>query len=63
MPGGSKFSRNPPLPLESVFASVGAIPPEFNIAPQTVTCVQVPMSAEPGGPTAALIDCYTKRFN
>lgn len=63
MPGGSKFSRNPPLPLAAVFDSVGEIPPEFNIAPQTVTCVQVPMSAEPDGPSAALIDAYTKRFS
>jgi len=62
MPGGSKFMRNPPLPLDSVFSSVGEIPPEFNIASQTVTCVQVPMSAEPAGPEKALIDVYTKSY-
>lgn len=41
MPGGSKFMRNPPLPLDSVFASVGEVPEEYHIASQTVTCVQV----------------------
>jgi NADH dehydrogenase (ubiquinone) 1 beta subcomplex subunit 9 len=44
MPGGSKFMRNPPPPLELVFQSVGEIPPEYYIAPQTVTCVQVSSS-------------------
>lgn len=62
MPGGSKFMRNPPLPLEAIFAEVGEIPPEYNFASQTVTCVQVPMSAEPEGPTKALVDVYTKEF-
>lgn len=54
--------RNPPLPLEAIFSEVGEIPPEYNFASQTVTCVQVPMSAEPEGPTKALIDVATKEF-
>ena len=61
MPGGSKFMRNPPLPLEAVFASTpGGVPPEYHIAEQTVLAVQVPHSAQP---TGALIDCYKKTWN
>jgi hypothetical protein len=38
MPGGSKFMRNPPIPLEIVFPD--GIPPEYNIAAQDVNSVQ-----------------------
>lgn len=61
MPGGSKFMRNPPLPLEAVFASTpGGVPPEYHIAEQTVVGVQVPHSQQPPG---TLIDCYKKSWN
>ena len=39
MPGGSKFMRNPPPPLSLVFPH--GVPPEYDIAPQTVHYVQV----------------------
>jgi hypothetical protein len=49
---------------QAVFASTpGGIPPEYNIAEQTVTCIQVPQSAQPEGPTGVLVDAYQKRYN
>ena len=43
MPGGSKFMRNPPPPLSLVFPA--GVPPEYNIAAQSVHYVQVRPSA------------------
>ena len=49
---------------QAVFASTpGGIPPEYNIAEQTVTCIQVPQSAQPDGPQGVLVDAYQKRYN
>jgi hypothetical protein len=52
------------FPPQAVFASTpGGIPPEYNIAEQTVTCIQVPQSAQPDGPVGVLVDAYQKRYN
>jgi len=58
MPGGSKFMRNAPLPLEAVFPD--GIPPEYNFASKDVNGIQVPMSAQPGGMKTVLIDFMTR---
>ena len=58
MPGGSKFMRNSPVPLEAIFPD--GIPPEFNIARKDVNGIQVPMSAQPEGMRTVLIDFMTK---
>jgi rhodanese-related sulfurtransferase len=58
MPGGSKFMRNPPPPLEAVFPD--GIPAEVHVASQTVEGVQVPQSATPQGYDKVLIVPYGK---
>ena len=58
MPGGSKFMRNSPVPLEAIFPD--GIPPEFNIARKDVNGIQVPMSAQPEGMQTVLIDFMTR---
>ena len=59
MPGGSKFMRNAPLPLEAVFPH--GIPPEYNIVCKDVNGIQVPMSATPQGMQKVIIDFSTKQ--
>ena len=56
MPGGSKFMRNPPPPLEAVFPD--GIPEEANVVPQTVEGVQV--KSEGDADERILIDFSTK---
>ena len=58
MPGGSKFMRNSPVPLEAIFPD--GIPPEYNIARKDVNGIQVPMSAQPEGMRTVLVDFMTK---
>ncbi len=58
MPGGSKFMRNPPPPLQAVFPD--GIPEEADIAPQTLEGIQVPMSATPEGYDKILVFPYSK---
>lgn len=59
MPGGSKFMRNPALPLDAVFHSVGGVPEEYNVAPIDVWSIQV-TPKRPGYRTV-LIDTANKR--
>jgi hypothetical protein len=58
MPGGSKFMRNAPVPLEAVFPD--GVPPEYNFASKDVNGIQVPMSAQPGGMKTVLVDFMTR---
>ena len=58
MPGGSKFMRNAPLPLEAIFPD--GIPPEYNFVSKDVNGIQVPMSAQPEGMKTVLVDFMTK---
>ena len=55
MPGGTKFMRNPPLPL-SVCYPDGLPQGVEDIAPKDVNGIQVPMSAQPNGMHTVLID-------
>jgi hypothetical protein len=59
MPGGSKFMRNPAPPLEAVFPD--GIPPEVNVASQTIEGVQLPQSAWKDGYDHVLVDPYRKK--
>ncbi len=59
MPGGSRFMRNPALPIRSVFPD-GDIPPEYDIASQDINYIQVPMSSQPKGMDSVLIDPMKK---
>ena len=59
MPGGSKFMRNPPPPLEAVFPD--GIPPEVNVVSQTIEGVQLPKSAWKDGHEHVLVDPYQKK--
>lgn len=56
MPGGSKFMRNPPLPLASVFPD--GVPPEYNIASKDVYNIQV--SEKRPGYNTILVDSMVK---
>ena len=58
MPGGSRYMRVVPPPLALVFPH--GVPPEYNIAPQTVQYIQVPMTATGKGFATALVDAYKK---
>jgi len=58
MPGGSKFMRNPPLPLEAVYPD--GVPAELAIASKDVNGIQVPMSAYPKGMPTVLVDMMKK---
>ena len=55
MPGGTKFMRNPPLPL-SVCYPDGLPTGVEDIAPKDVNGIQVPMSSQPNGMQTVLID-------
>ncbi len=59
MPGGSKFMRNPPPPLELCYQD-GLPEGVQRIAVKNVHGVQVPVSAQPEGPKTVLIDIYKK---
>ena len=59
MPGGSKFMRNPPPPLDAVFPD--GVPPEMNVAEQTIEGVQLSRSAWKEGYEHVLVDPYTKQ--
>lgn len=57
MPGGSKFMRNPPLPLEAVFD--GKIPEDAEVSP--VPAVNIDMTPLPRKKTV-LVDFSSKEY-
>lgn len=59
MPGGTKFMRNPPLPLAVCYPD-GLPHGVEDIAPKDVNGIQVPMSALPGGMETVLIDAMKR---
>ncbi len=57
MPGGSKFMRNPALPLASIFPN--GVPPEYDIASKDVWNIQVHAGRK--GYDTILVDPMVKR--
>lgn len=51
--------RNPPPPLDAVFPD--GVPPEMNVAEQTIEGVQLSRSAWKEGYEHVLVDPYTKQ--
>jgi NADH dehydrogenase (ubiquinone) 1 beta subcomplex subunit 9 len=60
MPGGTKFMRNPPLPLAVCYPD-GLPAGVEDIAPKDVNGIQVPMSAQPQGMQTVLIDAMARK--
>ena len=59
MPGGTKFMRNPPLPLAVCYPD-GLPAGVEDIATKDVNGIQVPLSAQPHGMQTVLIDAMKR---